>query len=827
MGSVGESPLVPSEFIFALRTLRTSPIVALTAIVTIALGIGATTAVFSVAEAVFLRELPYTNSERLVVVSGEMRRRSAADLPLSGPDFADVRTGATRTFEGFAAVQTGRTLIPQANGKLEHVRFASVSPNFFRLLGGRIVIGRDFRDDDGESLPHADDPHTPFLERSSTVALLSYEYWQRRYGGSAAALGQRLADNGPEVLGVLAPRFELLFPPELDVERSPDVWLAARLSYDFVQRATFSHRVIGRLRGGVRLEEAQTEIDSVASDLRRSFPLWQAADFHIRLEPLRAYLITQIEPAVVALMGAAAFLLLIACANVANLLLVQASSRESELAVRAALGESRLRLVLQLLLEALVLAGAGTLIGIGLAWVGLRVLLAVAPPNLPRLDVIAINPVVLAFATLLGLAAAAVFGVMPALRGSRVDVMSVLRRRGGGLAGVRRFRDAVVVAEIALSFVLVIGSGLMLRSFVALQHIDPGFVSEGLLTFHLLVPRDDDPQRREAFMRGVHARLGAIPGVAAVTAASPFPLADRFYAIRWGTEEALTDASTFQAVDYQAVLPGYFEALQTPIVAGRVFTDLDNTTARSVAVIDRVLAAKAFPHEPAVGKRLLIRIRTREPEWVEVIGVVAHQRAHSLIEPGREQIYFTDAFLGHGAASRWAIRTVDDPAMYEASVRAAISEIGNRVVMTEVQTMNGLVRRSQAGTRFALLLIGVLASAAALLAAIGIYGALSTLVRQRTGEMGVRIAVGASPVSIFGLVVWKGLALSALGISIGLAGAFALTKTLASMLVGVTPTDPATFVAAVLLFCAIATGASSLPGCRAARLDPSVALRGE
>jgi len=818
---------VPSEFRFALRTLRTSPIVALTATVTIALGIGATTAVFSVAEAVFLRDLPYANAERLVVVNGEMRRRSAAELPLSGPDFLDVRTGATRTFAGFAAVQTGRTLIPRGNGTLEQVRFASVSPNFFTLLGGQIVIGRDFRDADGGPLPDAHGPHTPFLERSSTVAILSYEYWQRRHGGSAAVLGQRLADDGPEVVGVLAPRFELLFPPALNVERSPDVWFAARLSYDFVQRATFSHRVIGRLKDGVRLEDAQREVDIVASALRRSFPLWQAADFHLRLEALRAYLIAEVEPAVVALMGAAAFLLLIACANVANLLLVQASSRERELAVRAALGGSRLRLVRQMLLEALVLAGAGTLVGIGVAWVGLRALVAVAPPTLPRLDVIAINPVVLAFAALLGLAAAAIVGVMPALRGSRSDVVSVLRRRTGDLAGGGRLRDAVVVTEIALSFMLLIGSGLMLRSFVALQNIDPGFVSEGLLTFQLLVPRDEDPRRREAFMREVSARLSAISGVAAVTAASPFPLADRFYAIRWGTEEALTDASKFQAVDYQAVLPRYFETLQTPLIAGRAFTDVDNMPGRNVAVIDQVLAAKAFPREPAVGKRLLIRIRTQEPEWVEVIGVAAHQRAYSLLEPGREQIYFTDAFLGHGTANRWAIRTVDNPTRYEPPVRAAISEIGSRVVMTEVQTMDALVRRSQAGTRFALLLIGVLASAATLLAAVGIYGTLSTLVRQRTAEMGVRMAVGASPVRIFGLVVWKGLALSAAGILIGLAGAFALTRMLASMLVGITPTDPATFIATVLLFCAIAAAASAFPGRRAARLEPAVALRGE
>jgi putative ABC transport system permease protein len=418
-------------------------------------------------------------------------------------------------------------------------------------------------------------------------------------------------------------------------------------------------------------------------------------------------------------------LLLIACANIANLLLVRASLRERELALRAALGGNAWRLVRQMLAEALILAGAGTIIGMALASVGLQVLLALAPANLPRLESVGLNPVAFAFAALLGLGAAAVFGVAPALRGSRTDTMALLRMAGStaGLEKGRFLRSGVVVGEIALSLMLLVGSGLMLRSFIALRAVDPGFVAPGLLTFQLLGFQEyTTPERREAMMRAVHTALSGIPGVERATAASPFPLADPIYPIRWGNEEALTDPSKFQAVDYQVVLPGYFETLGTRLIAGRTFVQADNTPEQEVVVIDQVLAAKAFPGGSAVGQRMLIRIRTPEPEWVEVVGIVVHQRPSSLADAGREQIYFADGFLGHGAASRWAIRTTGDAVQYQTAVRTAVSKLGGQLVPIEFQSMDALVDRAQAGTRFSFLLIMVLASVAALLAAAGIYG---------------------------------------------------------------------------------------------------------
>ena len=380
-----------------------------------------------------------------------------------------------------------------------------------------------------------------------------------------------------------------------------------------------------------------------------------------------------------------------------------------------------------------------------------------------------------------------------------------------------------MVAEVALSFVLLIGSGLMIRSFIALQHIEPGYNPHQLLTFLLLGGQaTQGSQEREILIA-----LQNVPGVQSATAATPFPLTGGYGPIRWGLEPALSDPSKFQAADIQVVLPGYFATMRTPIVAGRTFTDADNAPERKVVVIDQMLAAKAFPRESAIGKRILVRVQTPEPEWVEVIGVVPHQRNTSLADPGREQVYFTDGFVGHGAVARWAIRTAGDPAQYAGAVRAAIKKLGPHLMLTEMQPMDVLMDQARASTRFSLLLIGVFAVVAALLAGVGLYGVLSTVVRQRTAEIGVRMALGAAPASIFQLVVGRGLGLSAVGIALGLAAALQLTQVMTSMLVGVKPADPLTFAAIVVLFLVISAVASWLPARRAAALDPTAALRQE
>jgi putative ABC transport system permease protein len=697
-------------------------------------------------------------------------------------------------------------------------------------MGGSILLGRDFVDADGQAHdpPAAGKP----IQNVPDAAILSYEYWQTHFAGNPAVLGQRLsngAGTSPLIVGVLAPGFELLFPPKVNIERHPDVWIAQRLRYDNADRLTPLLMTVGRMKAGVSLSNAQSEAEGISAQIQQIVPIDKSSDSHIELQPMHGYLVAGLKPSILALMGAAVFLLLIACANVANLLLVRISLRERELAVRTALGGKRRDLIRQVLTEALLLAVAGTIVGVGLAWLGVRALSAFAAPSQPLLASIGIDPTVVAVAVLFGLLTAVCFGIGPALYASRPNVMSVLRTTGRNslLGAGRSLRNGVVIAEIALSFALLTGAGLMLRSFVALQKIDPGFVAHGLYTFQIFGIPQEKPEQRAAFTREIEDRLRSIPEVESVTAASPFPLADQFSPIRWGTEEAVGDPSRFRAADFQVVLPGYFETLHTPLLAGRTFTEADNLTHQSLVVIDQLLAAKAFPHQSAVGKRILIRLRTPEPEWVQIIGVVAHQRDSSLAEPGREQVYFTDEFMGHGNTTRWAIRTAQDPASVQGAVRDRITQFSKQLVLTEMKPMDTLVLQAQATTRLSFALIGAFASIAALLSALGIYGVLATSVRQRTAEIGVRLALGSPRNRIFTLIVGHGLTLGTAGILIGLVVAFGLTHWISSLLVEIKASDPVTFLGITCGFFLIVAVASWLPARRAASIDPTQALRSE
>lgn len=823
------------DIIVAVRILRKSPVFAVTAILTIALGVGASTAIFSVTNAVLLQPLPYKASGRLVIAGMDLRQRHVRDLPFSNADFIDLKEGTKEFFEDMAGVLTFRIIIPQEDGTPEQLRGAVVTTNFFQVTGARIVSGRDFTREDG--IPQAPAPAAagaagPAPAQLPGIVILSYEYFQRRFGGNTGIIGHSLPTaRGPGliVVGVLAPGFRLYFPPGANVETAPDLWIANRLNYDAANRITFSIRPVGRLKDASLLGRAQSAADNVAAAARKNFPISGTAGYNILLEPMGQHLVAEARPAILALMGSVIFLLLIACANVANLLLVRASLRERELGVRAAMGASRWRLIRPLLSEACLLAAMGSLAGLGLAWVAIRELRVLAPANLPRLDSIHIDGFVLGFTALAGLSAAAIFGLAPAWRASRPELMNVLRgnSRTSGLASGGWIRNLVVTAEVTLSFVLLIGSGLMFRSFLQLQRVDPGFDPHHMLTFQVLgIPATvNTPEQAATAVRRVKDKLAAIPGVQSVTASFPFPLTGNFSPIRWGTEEAMNDASRFQATDFQIVLPGYFETMRTPLISGRTFTEDDNLPGRTQVVVDEFLANKAFPGQPAVGKRILIRIRTPQAEWVEVAGVVAHQRTTSLADAGREQVYFTDAFLRFGVVRSWAIRTGSDAASYGSQVRAAVKEIDPQLLVTEIVAAEDLVHGAQAGTRFSLLLISLFAVIAGALAGIGLYGVLSTAVRQRTSEIGVRMALGAERSSIFQLVVKQGLRLSAIGIGAGLVAALLLTRVMSAMLVGVKPSDPITFAGMTAVFFVISGLASWLPARRAAGLEPTEALR--
>jgi putative ABC transport system permease protein len=523
------------------------------------------------------------------------------------------------------------------------------------------------------------------------------------------------------------------------------------------------------------------------------------------------------------------FVLLIACANVANLLLIRAAGRERELAVRAALGSTRWRLVRQLLAESALIASLAIVGGLALAWGGIRALLALGPENLPRITHVAVDPVVVTFAALAGLLSVLAFGLIPAVRASRPDVMDLLRRAGrtGSLSSGGWMRNAVVTLEVVLSFVLLVGSGLMIRSFVALQRTDPGYDPKGVLTMNVPNLRLPDAAARQAFMRNMKARLEAMPGVVSVTAVNPLPLDGREALARWGNEEALADPTKFKQAIVHVVLPGYFDAMRTRLIDGRTFTEADNVQDRRVLVVDRILAAKAFPGESAVGKTILARINTPEAQRYEIIGVVDHQRHTSLAREVREAFFAADGAFGHGVAARWAIRTSGDPMALAPAARALVTELNPRTGAIEVQPMMAFVERAQAQTKFSLVLIGIFAGVALILAAVGLYSVLSTTVRQRTAEIGVRMAFGAAHSSIFRMMVMQGLRLGAVGIAGGFLAAFLLTGAMRTMLVGVEPTDPATFATMTAGFLVIAIVACGLPAWRASRLDPMVALREE
>lgn len=825
-----------NDLSYAFRTLRKSPIFTITVVVTIALGIGASTAIFSVTNGVLLRQLPYKDSERLVLARSDMQRRDVKDFPLSNVDFLELRNGAKNNFEDFAAVNTFRFTLPGLEGTPERIRAAAVSTNFFQMMGGRIVAGRDFQDSDGAPQPpppanapanNAGPPPLP------NMVILSNEYFQTRFGGDGSIVGKPLpvaAAGGPPpiIVGVLAPGFELLFPPKANLEQFPSVWFAARIPYDVANRNNVQWRAIGRLKPGVPIGQGQAEVETISQKIRDENAIAKTAGQSFQLVPMKQHLVDEVRPAILTLMGAVIFLLLIACANVANLMLVRAAARERELAVRAALGAGWWALVRQTFAEALIIAAVGTLLGVGLAYLGIHELLAIAPANLPRLNAVRIDLQVLGFSILAGLLSAALFGVIPAVRTARPNLINILRTSGrSGALGTAGLRNAVVVLEVALAFVLLIGSGLMFRTFMAIQRVDLGFDPRGLLTFQLLGNIGNTPEEAANFKRQLREQLGAIPGVRSVTASFPLPLAGGFSPVRWGGADAQEDPSKFKAADLQIVLPGYFEAMGTKLIAGRTFTQDDSAPDRSLLIIDQALAAKAFPNESAVGKRILFRVRTPDAQWGEIIGVVGHQRNSSLIEPGREQLYVTDGYVNNQAASWWALRTDGDPAALAGSVREVVRRAGKDTLINEMQPMDSRVIQAQAQTRFSLLLIGVFSTIAALLAGVGLYGVLATSVRQRTQEIGVRMALGAAPSRIFRLMVGKGLYLSVIGIAIGLVAAFGLTRILASMLVEVKPTDSVTFASVSVLFLLIAAMASWLPALRAAGLDPTTALRNE
>lgn len=810
---------------YAARALRKNPGFSIVAVMTIALGIGANTAIFSAVRTVLLQPLPYDEPSELVLFWGEMRNRGVTHFPMSPPDFASYRDGVDG-LESLAAVFSFTSPL-NGEGDPVQVTVGSTTTNFFTLLGIDPVLGRNFLPEDGTPQPNVGAAGPGTLPG---IVILSHGLWQDRFGGAPDVIGRtiQLGGGASEIVGVMPPGFELLLPPTASVAEDVDLWLAARVDFVNAPPNNVFLRVLGRMNDGVTREALQAQVDRVAADLAAENQVKATAGYAIRIESLHEDLTAHVRPVLLALFGAVVFVLLIACANVSNLLLVRASGRDRELAVRAAMGGSRGRLVRQMLIESGLLAAAGALLGIALAAVGVQSLLALQPDDLPRVEAVRMDGTVLLFTVGAAVVAALVFGMLPAIQGSRFDLADALKERGGaGSNAARRLvRNGVVVVEVALSLVLLIGAGLMVRSFVELTNVDPGYEVEGLLTFNAAPPFGSypAPSDRAGFNAELQSRLEAIPGVTGAALAQPFPLFGQPMNGRYGGEEALTDPEAFRQAAYRAVTPGFFEVMGTRLLAGRTFTEADNSDSTAVVVVDDVLADIMWPNQSAIGERFLVRVVTPEPVWVEVIGVVEHQRSQDLSAVGMETVYFTDTYFGSFGGS-WALRAETDAAALIPQIREAVAAVDGSVPLAQVELMQGYVDEAMGPTTFALTLIGVFGIVALLLASVGLYGVLSYVVRQRTAEIGVRMAFGAEAGGILRLVVSQGLVLAGGGVLLGLVAAVPLTGFMESLLVGVEPTDPLTFGGISLVFVVVAAIACYVPARRAALVDPVRALR--
>lgn len=830
----------------AFRVLRKHPAFALTAIVTLALGIGASTAIFSVVNAVLLRPLPYTNPDRLAIVWGDMRNRNVTNFPMSPADFRDLRA-TTKSFSELAGLSTFKIPFAGDGYEPEQVPAAFVTTNLFSVLGAHVIMGRDFVDAD--ATPQPPPPNganagqaAPQGPRLPAIMILSYEFFKRRYGGDASIIGKSLELGGlnAQVVGVAQPGFELLFTPAAGIERTPDVYVAQRINFGDnspASRINVFLRVVGRLAPGVTLVQARQEIDAFAASLRAQFPIAKTAGLYMRVEPMHADLVSTERPAILALMGAVAFVLLIACINVAGLLLARAAARSRELAVRRALGASRGRLTAQYLTEGAVLAAPGAFGALLLAHWCTAALARLAPDGMLSGYRLGLDARVLTFTVAVTLLVVALFSLVPALSGSALGLANTLRDEGRGTSAGRtkqRARRVLVASEIALALVLTTGAGLLARSFANVLKVDPGFTPAHLLTFHIAFPSYRYPKASRVIdaEQALVDSLAQLPGARSATATVNLPTLGGWQIAFSPEGEALPKvpiASNF------VVLRDYFQTMGIPVVKGRAFDARDEASSGNVAIIDERLAHQFYGERNPIGLRIKWGAPQSTDPWKTIVGVVRTVPTRGLDQTSPPELYFPARQLAVDstfvdAALReltFVVRTERDPLALAPRVQRLVRSIDPQLVVAKVQTVESLVSESVASRRFDLLLIGAFAVLAVLLAAVGLSGLVAYSVVQRQREIGVRLAIGSTQNGIVGLVLRDGLTTAVWGSAFGIAGAFALTRLMRSLLFGVGTLDATTFLATTTILIAVAAFASWLPARRAARIDPMVAIRQE
>lgn len=822
---------------YAVRSFGKRPLFTGVVLLTLALGIGSNVAIFSVANAVLFRALPFQNPEELAFVWNRLPKTNVSRSLVSGPDFKDYQTQTTR-FDGFAAaIAIAGTLTGE--GTAERITNAYVTPNLLSLLGVRPALGRLHAADDAFTIdPKQFGNPNPDLPPGKVV--LSYGLWQRRFGGDSSVLGKTIQMDGwgSVVVGVLPRDFRIYLPADAAMPTNIDAWgvLPSNVS-DFEREAAWL-TVVTRLKNGVTVAQAQEEMDRLAARLRETHQFHKTQELQIVVGGMHHDIVEHARPALMALLGAVGFVLLIACANVANLLLVRASERGREVAVRAALGSGRARIVAQMMTESLVLGAAGMVLGLVVAWPAIGVIKAFSPANLPRIETISIDARAFAFAAAVTIVAVILFGLAPALRAVRGKLSDALRERGTDTGGARgnKLRTVLVVSEMALSLVLLIGAGLMVRSFAAIQRVDPGFDPKNAVTFNapLQFVKYLTSQARATFVNQLGDKLATIPGVESVGGVTPLPLAggEQYSVGSYGKIGEADDVYRANKADYKAVLPGYFEAMKIRLMSGRTLLRSDNEeTALDVAVIDQKLADRVFGKENPLGAQILVdhfneKTFSLERVPLTIVGVVANVRSASLATEGRETIYVPYVFQAFLPLT-FVVRTSLDPTGLITRIQAEVKSLDPDVPVADIATLESWVTGATAQNRFLLALSATFAGLALVLAALGLYGVISYSARQRTREIGVRVALGASDRDVQRLIIGQGLIVAAIGVVLGLAAALALTRVVNSYLVGVSATDPITFAGMPLLLLGVAVLAAYFPARRAATIDPIRALREE
>jgi putative ABC transport system permease protein len=800
---------------YGLRMLWKNPGFTSVAVLALALGIGANSAIFSVVNTVLLQPLPFKNPAQLVLLWENATHLGFPKNTPSPANFLDWTRQST-VFTGMAAMAPKNFNLTGV-GEPERLDGRRVSANLFDLLGVQPHLGRGF-------LPEEDTPGTH-------VVILSHGLWQRRFGSDPQIIGRALNLNGESysVIGVMPRGIEL---PGFDNWKD-QLWVPIAFPGEEAKsRGNHFLEVIARMKPGITLKQARAEMETIAARLAQQYP-----EENLRIgtvvNPLHEELVGDIRPALLVLLGAVGFVLLIACANVANLLLARAAVRQKEIALRLALGASRSRLTRQFLTESVLLALVGAAVGLLFASAGLQILKTFIPDTISQADSIGLDAKVLAFTALVAVVTGLIFGLAPATQASNFNLNETLkeggRDAGGGGKGVR-LRSLLVIAEIAVSFVLLIGAGLLINSFIHLRNLDPGFRADHLLTAKIDLPelKYPDKEHRIPFLDEVLRRVNALPGVQSAAIAGNLPFTYNGDSMYIGVE-GIPDPPPDQQMDviYRAIGPGYFGTMGIPLLRGRDFTEQENTETGYAVVVSEKLAQHFWPNQDPIGKRLKPGATTSDSPWREVIGVVKDVRQNEFLAAPKMQMYMSYRQLKFLAPNALVVRTRVEPMSLATALRNAVWAVDKDQPVSNIDTMDHIVAGAVARQRFSTMLLGIFATLALLLAAVGIYGVMSYSVAQRTREIGIRMALGAQRGDVLKMTVKQGLKLVVMGVAIGLVAAFVLTRVMASLLFGVSATDPITFVSISFVLLSVAMLASYIPALRATKVDPMVALRAQ